>query len=98
MNETVRLSFSGTDLSSRTYGQEQRLILEKLLQNGDKVTIDLRNIESISHSFADELFAVLYSKVGEKTFSEKINFIVKSEDLVQVISDSIRYRCNLQSV
>lgn len=96
MNDTVRISFEGTDLSSRTYGHSQRNKIEKYLEDGNNVTVDLRNVETISHSFADELFAVLYSRIGQEKFYEKLNFIVKKKDIIQVISDSIRERNQLQ--
>lgn len=97
MNEVVRICFAGTDLSSRSYAKEQRELVESYLIKGNNLTIDLRNVESISHSFADELFAVLYAEVGEELFARKIKLIVKNKDLIQIISDSIRQRCDLQN-
>ncbi len=82
----------GTDLSSRNLGKRYRQQIEEYISSGYSVTVDLTRVEAVSHSFADELFAVLYSKVGEKVFSEKLKIVAKDKKIISSISECIRLR------
>ena len=62
----------GTDLSSRHRAADLRLTVELRCAAGDLVVIDLNQVRSVSHSFADELFAVLVSEHGDEWFRSHV--------------------------
>ena len=57
--------------STRLAGVEARHRLLEMLEHNDVVEVDLSGV-SLTPSFADELFGVLWVNLGAKTFSEKV--------------------------
>lgn len=84
----------GTDLSSRHRASELRVSVEGRIASGDvgKITIDLHGVRTISHSFADELFAVLVLDFGEEWFREHLRLVRSSPSVRQTILEAIQQR------
>jgi hypothetical protein len=84
----------GTDLSSRHRASELRVLVECRLASGDidRVAIDLSNVRTVSHSFADELFAVLVIDHGEQWFKEHVAVAAPSAPVRQTILEAIQLR------
>jgi anti-anti-sigma regulatory factor len=70
--ETVVLSPVGTDLASRRSAAQLRQNIESVLNSRKKIVFDLSSVESISESYADELFGVLAFKYGIEKFVASI--------------------------
>ncbi|HSN97948.1 MAG TPA: STAS-like domain-containing protein [Candidatus Nanopelagicales bacterium] len=62
----------GTHLSSRTLGASLRARIESLVDAGQVVTVDFAGVDTISESFADEVFAVLIEKRGSAWFRQGV--------------------------
>ncbi|KKK62302.1 hypothetical protein LCGC14_3005680 [marine sediment metagenome] len=63
----------GTDLSSRGCAAALRTRILQAVESGTpRVVIDVTGVRSMSESFADELFAVLAERKGEKWFRQHI--------------------------
>lgn len=53
------ITFNNTDLCSRSLARVDRELAKRYLKESGSVRFDLSNVESMSHCYADELFAVL---------------------------------------
>lgn len=84
----------GTDLSSRHRASELRAAIEYRVASGDvdRIVIDLRSVRTISHSFADELFAVLVLECGESWFRDHIGITQSSPSVRQTVLEAIQQR------
>lgn len=87
----------GNDLSSRHRASELRTDVECLVTSGDceRVVIDLRSVRMISHSFADELFAVLIADHGEAWFRDHVSVAQPSAPVRQTILEAIQQRLEI---
>ena len=84
-------------LSSRVLGSQIRSKILISIENGNKVTLDLKNAEFISGSFADELFGVLVEWNGLDWFKNNIKVLMTEPFVKTKILESIEYRQNLQA-
>lgn len=82
----------GSDLSSRTAGNRLRKRIELLATKGTKVIVDLSRVRSLSHSFADEVFAVLIKNRGEEWFRVNVSLTGADSFVRQTILDAIACR------
>lgn len=76
-------AFRHSDLASRSLASKERNALLHKLNRHDDVVVDLADVQSISESFADELFGVL---VLEKGF----DFVIKHVKVVNAADDVLR--------
>lgn len=60
----IKISLPGGDLASRHLAVAERQKIESYLNEKQKVEVDLKEVESISESYSDELFGVLVAKLG----------------------------------
>ncbi len=95
MSETLRIADQlGTDLSSRHRAAELRASLVEIVEaQGRRCEIDFAGVRSVSHSFADELFAVLVVERGESWFQANLKVINLEPWVRQTILEAIRVRC-----
>lgn len=82
----------GSDLASRASALKIRHIVENVVNDGGKISVDLKNVLSISESYADELFAVLVEKNGVEWFSNNIKLLNHSPNLLRSIAVAIKRR------
>lgn len=74
-------------LGSRDSGEQLReKIIELLNQEESQVVIDFKGIDRISHSFADEVFGLLYVKFGLD--------VIKNQIQLENAQDNIRNLAN----
>ena len=82
-----------SDLSTRLLGEKIKKDLEETLVNEDnKLFLDFEGILSISHSCADEAFAILAKEQGMDNFKKRIAFINIDDDAKSVILAAIASR------
>lgn len=84
----------GTDLSSR---QHAALIRKEILQAIEEdslhpLVLDLGSVRSVSHSFADELFAVIADQHGEEWFRTHLKLINLAPTVRWSILEAIQHR------
>lgn len=89
----IRIAKHGTDLSSRTTGHHLRDEVIRLAAAGP-VVLDFSGVRSVSHSFSDELLAVLVESKGERWFREHVRVINHSPIVRWAILDAIQHRLN----
>lgn len=85
-------TFQRTDLASRSLASKERIAISSLLSKNERVVIDLENVESISESFADELFGVLVLERGISFVVEHIKLTHAAEDVLRSIAIAMRRR------
>ncbi|TGN08610.1 STAS-like domain-containing protein [Leptospira bandrabouensis] len=94
-NKVQTITFENQYLSSRENAAHKRVVVLSYLEEGSDIIFDLTNVKSISASYADELFAILYLSV-RSDFKERITFLVDksatSNDNIRSISDAIKMR------
>lgn len=78
-------------LLTREQGANLRLQIVKLLDTEPMVVLDLSNVEALSPSFADELFATL-DAVLEGQFPTRVKIICPSNDWKQLIRTVLAHR------
>lgn len=86
------ITFNNTDLASRSAAAKKRAEIESLLSTSVKdtiISIDLSGVESISGSYADELFGMLAQKLGEEAFIQQFKFIRAKDHCLTVIAECI---------
>lgn len=87
--------FENQYLSSRENAALKRAEVLGFLDKGSDIIFDITGVKSISASYADELFAILYLTVRSE-FKERISFIVgdnqDSRENILSISDAIKMR------
>lgn len=93
MSHPIHIAERGTDLSSRSGGREIREEVERLAITGT-VTLDFSGVQSITHSFADELIAVLVQRKGEAWFRDFVRVRNHSPDVRYVLLDALDQRLN----
>lgn len=85
-------TFVKSCLSSRPYGAGIRGEWISMLQQGEVLTVDCSKVESISYSFADELFGVLSLELGQAKLIELIKLANINEACLQTIAEAIQER------
>lgn len=88
--ETFALRHS--DLASRNLASKERSALHNRLKNHGQVVIDLAGVESISESFADELFGVLVLEKGFDFVVKHIKIINAADDVLRSIAIAMKRR------
>lgn len=88
--ETFALGHS--DLASRNLASKERSALYRQLNTHDKVVIDLAGVESISESFADELFGVLVLERGFDFVIKHIKIVNAADDVLRSIAVAMKRR------
>lgn len=87
-------TFQRTDLASRPLAAKEREAICALLSGNEKVVIDLANVESISESFADELFGVLVLECGFDYVIQKIKLVNAADDVIRSIAIAMKRRAH----
>lgn len=82
----------GTDLASRQTAATVRYNVADAVSLGNKVVIDLSDIESLSYSYADELFGVIAATQGFDWLVEKVKIINSKEHVLRVIAEVVNRR------
>tara|TARA_Y100000815_G_C13330690_1_gene495842 strand:- start:1033 stop:1320 length:288 start_codon:yes stop_codon:yes gene_type:complete len=85
-------TFQRTDLASRQLGADERRRLEAVLAEQGAVQIDLGNVESISESFADELFGILVRDKGLDFVTACVKITHASESALRSIAIAMHRR------
>lgn len=91
MAETI-ISLPGTDLASRYTAATVRYNVASAVSAGNRVVIDLSEIESVSYSYADELFGVIAAAQGFDWLIEKVKIVNAREHVLRVIAEVISRR------
>ncbi len=91
---TIKIIIQGSSLASRAKAAEFRKGLTIALSTSELVELDLTSIDSISHSYADELFGILALQYGLDTLGEKLRIMHASDDTMLVIAQCIHDRVN----
>jgi hypothetical protein len=87
----VVIAAAGPDLAARGAGANLRREIERAVVAGEQVVVDLKEVQSISDSFADEAFGILALEFGQPVLG-KISFDVTDRYLLAPIAKAIRAR------
>ncbi len=92
----MRLKFSeiGTSLGTRTLGRKIRLQIENSINANKRVVFDFKNVELVSHAFADECFGKLIENADIQKVKSLTTFKNTNEPVKRVITFSINERVN----
>lgn len=85
-------TFQRTDLASRNLAAEERKKIVARLGDESRFTIDLKNVHSISESFADELFGVMVLEKGVSFVTSHLRLINANESVLRSIATAMRRR------
>ncbi|QFY44640.1 DUF4325 domain-containing protein [Candidatus Methylospira mobilis] len=96
--EEIILSPIGTDLASRRSAGHLRQQITSNLACDKKVVFDLSSVETISESYADELFGVLAYELGLNDFVLSISFKGARPSVLFRIAESIKKRLEQQNL
>jgi len=89
----------GTDLSSRRSASELRSQVTVALSGAaEQIEFDLSHVRTISHSFADELFAILVLEHGADWFRDHVHVINPSGAVRQTILEAILQRLETHGI
>lgn len=88
----IIIALPGTDLASRTSAATVRYNVVSAISSGNKVVVDLAAVESLSYSYADELFGVLAALQGFDWLVEKTRIVNAKEHVLRVIAEVISRR------
>ena len=87
----------GTDLSSRASAVQARNEITRLISAGQHpVSLDFSNVRTVTHSFADELFAILVMDFGKAWFRQSLKIENMSSSIRETVLESISLRLNSQ--
>lgn len=89
---TTTISFATSGLASRDSAIIKRNEVMHEVEKGYHVIIDFTNVESLSNSYADELFGILFKKFGIEWLRKNLTVKFKNEFLRKTILDAIEYR------
>ncbi|WP_430226854.1 STAS-like domain-containing protein [Paraburkholderia tropica] len=94
-----RVSFApeNTDLSSRRLASDLRSSIVRSLGAGESVVIDLHRVESISESYADELFGMLAIGLGIKEFLQRVAVVHANQHVLRVVAHALKERLEQES-
>ena len=87
---TIRLQLGelGPCLGSRGIGRQ----LREQIEEAGSAQLDFTDVEVLSASFADELFAVLVRDYGTHWFKRNIEFINAPESVIQDVLNAVAER------
>jgi len=85
------ISFNETVLASRAAARVKRESVELLLEQEEIVQFDMAEVHTISSSYADELFGILYMKLGD-LFFDRVTFSKATDLVVESIGSAIAIR------
>lgn len=88
----ITITLPGTDLASRRTAATVRYNVVNAVSSGNVVVIDLGAVESLSYSYADELFGVLAALQGWEWLIEKVRLVGAKERVLRVIAEVINRR------
>lgn len=91
MNKTIQIVIESHDLSSRKTAADKRDEVLRLVEQG-VVVLDLSAVESISDSYADELFGVLAAVYGLNWFSSHLRIVGAKEPILKDIAVAVKRR------
>ena len=91
MTETT-FTLPGTDLASRQSAATVRYNVVCAVSSGNKVIVDLSAVESLSYSYADELFGVLAAIQGFDWLIGNVKIVNVKEHVLRVIAEVINRR------
>ena len=85
------ITFDTIALASRPAARKIRDEALTLLEKEGQVTFDLTEVLSVSASYADELFGMLYVHLGTQFF-KKMEFLGAHSDVLKSIAEAISVR------
>ncbi|MDV2683789.1 STAS-like domain-containing protein [Alkalihalophilus lindianensis] len=88
------LAQNGSVLTERDLGAKIRSELLSIISAEHKVTVDLSNVQMVTSSFADELFAKLIEEIGPEAKS-KVAIVNVSTTVRTIINEAIFTRSKL---
>ena len=91
MTDTI-IKLPGTDLASRQTASNVRYNVASVVSSGNDVVIDLSDVESVSYSYADELFGVIAATQGFDWLVEKVKIVHAKEHVLRVIAEVVNRR------
>ena len=91
MTNTI-IKLKGANLASRKTAAAERYRLADVFAGNKGVTVDLREVQSISYSYADELFGVLAAVKGWDWFTSHVKLFGTSEPVLRIIAETIDRR------
>jgi anti-anti-sigma regulatory factor len=95
MSTVYQIADLGTDLSSRTSARKLRnALVDQVEHEGRTVVLDFSGVRSVSHSFADELLAVLIQSRGEAWFRRFVRVQNHEPYIRLTLLDAIDRRLN----
>lgn len=94
---TFNLYELGGFLASRKSAASLRANIEAELRSGT-VVMNLAGVESLSESFADELFGVLAQEYSFEGLFSRLKIVDASDSVVASIVQAIRYRLEREGV
>jgi hypothetical protein len=88
----IRIILEDTDLASRSAARQLRHTILQTLGERPSIQLDLSAVQSISDSYADELFGVLCAQLGFDSFFTKVKIIGSNDSLNRAIAINIDNR------
>jgi hypothetical protein len=86
------IKLPGTDLALRQTAATVCHNVAGAVSSGNRVVIDLSEIESVSYSYADELFGVIAATQGFDWLVEHMKLVNAREHVLRVIAEVISRR------
>lgn len=96
MNTNAIVLPSG-DLASRGLAIPFRQQIEKLISTNSIVELDLSKVQSISESYADELFGILVKEFGLEIILDRMKIINADDYVLDSIASVIERRSKIYS-
>jgi len=93
---TTYISFETEDLASRSLAAEKRSLVENAFSSASSVMFDFKDVQSISASYADELFGVLCLKYGSEEVTKNIRLQNCNNFCAQQVAEAILRRTKRQ--
>ncbi len=84
-NMEIKFSNISNRLGTRVIAQDVRHTVEKAFEENQRVVFNLENVQSMSHSFADECFAKLLLTWELDEIKKKSTFINVTSDVKSII-------------
>jgi len=88
----ITIKLTGPDLASRQTAAGVRHNVISHIASGKNVVLDLGQVESVSYSYADELFGVIAAVQGWEWLTKNIKVAGANEEVLRVIAESISRR------
>lgn len=85
----------GTVLTERDLGKKIRTHFLNSILKGDTIVVDFTDVQMITSSFADELFAKLIAEVGESKVKSEVKLVNISPTIKIIINEAIFTRSQM---